>query len=202
MRVGITCKGRSSTTWPPPVIPPKPSPTSSAPTSTSITSAGTPAWSTESGCRRSPTRAYLFVDTEHEHWKTTESLFAGDDVFGDSVAPISAAGLADLVVTDHRVCDEVHFQPTPGHTPGHISVVIESDGAKAIITGDMTHNPLQIADPDLSSMFDTDQDAARATRRAVFPDWADGKTLVIGTHFGSPTAGFMHPEGDGYRLEV
>lgn len=145
---------------------------------------------------------YLFVDTEHEHWKNTESLFAGDDVFGDSVAPISAAGLADLVAIDHQVCDEVRFQPTPGHTPGHISVAIESEGAKAIITGDMAHNPMQIADPDLSSMFDTDQDAARATRHAVFPGWADGTTLIIGTHFGSPTAGFMHPDGDGYRLEV
>ena len=149
-----------------------------------------------------PNARYLFVETEHEHWKTTESLFEGDDVFGDSVAPISEAGLADLVEADHQVCDEVSFQPTPGHTPGHISVVIESGGDRAIITGDMTHNPLQIADPELSTMFDTDPDAARATRRAVFPGWADGTTLVIGTHFGSPTAGTMHPDGDGYRLEV
>jgi glyoxylase-like metal-dependent hydrolase (beta-lactamase superfamily II) len=91
---------------------------------------------------------------------------------------------------------------TPGHTPGHVSVAIESQGQRAIITGDMTHTPLQIADPDLSSMFDTDPDEARATRRAVFGDWADGETLVIGTHFGTPTAGTMHPDGDGYRLDV
>lgn len=149
-----------------------------------------------------PNARYLFVDTEHEHWKTAETLFEGEDVFGDSVAPISDAGLADLVATDHRVCAEIYFQPTPGHTPGHISVVIESDDKKAIITGDMTHHPMQIADPNLSSMFDTDQDAARATRHAVFPEWADGETLIIGTHFGSPTAGTMHPDGEGYRLEV
>jgi len=148
-----------------------------------------------------PNARYLFVDGEYEHWKTTESLFEGEDVFGDSVAPISDAGQADLVPTDHRVCDEVVFQPTPGHTPGHVSVVIESGGEKAIITGDMSHNPIQIADPELSSMFDTDPDAARATRKAVFPGWADGETLIIGTHFGSPTAGRMHPDGDGYRLE-
>lgn len=148
-----------------------------------------------------PNARYLFVESEYEHWKVAETLFEGDDVFGDSVAPISDAGLADLVAIDHRVCNQVRFQPTPGHTPGHISVVIESDGAKAIITGDMAHNPMQLADPDLSSLFDTDQDAARATRRAVFPEWADGTTLVIGTHFGSPTAGTMHPDGDGYRLE-
>ena len=149
-----------------------------------------------------PNARYLFVESEHEHWKSTPSLFEDDDVFGDSVAPIDAAGLSDLVGIDHRIDETVHFQPTPGHTPGHISVVIESEGERAIITGDMAHNPMQIADPDLSSMFDTDQDAARATRRAVFPGWADGRTLVIGTHFGSPTAGTMHPDGEGYRLEV
>ncbi len=149
-----------------------------------------------------PNARYLFVDTEFEHWRDEPSLFDGEDVFGDSVAPIVEAGLADLVTVDHRLTDAVSFQPTVGHTPGHISVVIESEGRRAIITGDMVHSPLQLADPELSSMFDTDSDQARATRVAVFPDWADGETLVIGTHFGSPTAGTLHPDGAGYRLEV
>ena len=149
-----------------------------------------------------PNARYLFADAEYEHWRNEPGLFDGEDVFGDSVAPIVEADLADLVPVDHRVCDEVWFQPTVGHTPGHVSVVIASEGQKAIITGDMVHNPLQIADPGLSSIFDTDSDQARATRKAVFPEWADGETLVIGTHFGAPTAGTMHPDGAGYRLEV
>jgi len=149
-----------------------------------------------------PNARYLFTKPEYEHWQTEPSLFEGEDVFGDSVAPIVEAGLADLVAIDHRLSDEIWFQPTTGHTPGHISVVIRSEGDRAVITGDMVHNPLQIADPDLSSMFDTDSDQARETRREVFPEWADGETLVIGTHFGSPTAGTMHPDGDGYRLKV
>ncbi len=149
-----------------------------------------------------PNARYLFARAEYEHWRSEPGLFEGEDVFGDSVAPIVVAGQADLVAVDHRINDEIHFQPTVGHTPGHISVVITSEGQRAVITGDMVHNPLQIADPDLSSMFDTDADQARATRREVFPDWADGETLVIGTHFGSPTAGTMHPDGDGYRLQI
>jgi glyoxylase-like metal-dependent hydrolase (beta-lactamase superfamily II) len=148
-----------------------------------------------------PNARYLFTDPEFQHWRQAPDLM-GDDVFGDSVAPIAAAGLADLVAVDHVVDDTVRLVSTPGHTPGHVSVAIESQGQRAIITGDMTHTPLQIADPDLSSMFDTDPDEARATRRAVFGDWADGETLVIGTHFGTPTAGTMHPDGDGYRLDV
>lgn len=148
-----------------------------------------------------PNARYLFVTAEYEHWRTEDGLFEGEDVFGDSVAPIVAAGLADLVEPDHQVCAEVQLVSTPGHTPGHVSVQIASGGERAIITGDMAHNPIQLADPDLSSKFDTDGDAARATRRAVFPDWADGETLVLGTHFGGPCGGTMHADGDGYRLE-
>ena len=65
----------------------------------------------------------------------------------------------------------------------------------------MAHSPIQIANPELSSSFDTDPDMARATRFEAFARWADGQTLVIGTHFGTPTAGTMHVDGDGYRLE-
>lgn len=150
-----------------------------------------------------PNAEYLFVRSEYDHWEATEDLF-GDPVFGDSVAPITEAGLASLVEADHQICDEVSFQPTPGHTPGHISVVVSSGGKRAIITGDMAHHPMQLADPDLSSAFDTDSDAARATRHEVFPGWADGETLVIGTHFGTPTGGIMvaDPASGGYRLEL
>ena len=146
-----------------------------------------------------PNAEYLFCRAEYDHWAATEDLF-GADVFGDSVKPIVDAGLVNMIDPDHRICDEVAFWSTPGHTPGHMSVLITSEGERAIITGDMVHTPLQLADPELSSMFDTDPDEARATRHEVFPDWADGRTLVIGTHFGAPTAGFMERDGDGYKL--
>jgi glyoxylase-like metal-dependent hydrolase (beta-lactamase superfamily II) len=149
-----------------------------------------------------PHARYLFVDREFEHWRAAPGLFGTEDVFGDSVAPIVEAGLADLVSIDHRLSDVVAFQPTTGHTPGHISVVITSGGQRAVITGDMVHSPLQIADPDLCSTFDTDAEEARATRRSAFPLWADGQTIVIGTHFGSPTGGTLHVEGEGFRLQV
>lgn len=149
-----------------------------------------------------PNADYLFVQQEFDHWQNEPGIFEDEDVFGDSVQPIVDAGLATLVSPTHEVCDEVWLEPTPGHTPGHVSVRIESAGDRAVITGDMTHNPLQMADPDLSSRFDVDPNAARDTRRAVFPTWADGETLVIGTHFGNPTAATMVPHGDGYRLLV
>lgn len=145
---------------------------------------------------------YLFAKTEYEHWKNTPDLF-GDDVFGDSVAPIHDAGLADLVGVDHRISDNVWFESTPGHTPGHISLVIESAGERAIITGDMVHSPLQIDDPELAAVVDTDQVMSRASRKAAFARWAESGALVIGTHFADPSAGRMVNLGDGkFRLDV
>ena len=52
-----------------------------------------------------------------------------------SVSPIVDAGLMDTVEWEHQICPEVRLEPTPGHTPGHVSIVIESDGEKALITG-------------------------------------------------------------------
>ena len=141
------------------------------------------------------------MNAEFEHWSSTEDLF-GDPVFEDSVAPISEAGLANLVSPDHSIGSAVSFESTPGHTPGHISILVESGGERAIITGDMAHSPIQIAQPDLSSSFDTDPEMARATRLEAFARWADGDTLVIGTHFGTPTAGIMRPDGEGYRFDT
>ena len=148
-----------------------------------------------------PNAEYLFVEAEFDHWSNTEDLF-GDPVFEDSVAPIKNAGLANLVGSDYGIGDAVSFESTPGHTPGHISVRVDSGGQRAIITGDMAHSPIQIADPALSSSFDTDPDMARSTRLEAFARWADGRTLVIGTHFGTPTAGTMHIDGDSYRLDT
>ena len=78
------------------------------------------------------------------------------EVMGDSVLPVWEAGLVDLVDSDHRITDEVRLEPTPGHTPGHHSVVVESKGERAVITGDMTHSPIQFAIPDMASHADTD----------------------------------------------
>ena len=145
-----------------------------------------------------PSARYLFVEREYDHWRRAPDP---DGCFDDSVAPIVAAGLADLVAGDHRLHDRVRLQPTPGHTPGHVSVVVTSGAARAVITGDLLHTPIQMARVELCSSFDTDPDEARATRKAFLRSFADG-TLVVGTHFGTPSAGFVHSDGEGcWRLE-
>ena len=143
---------------------------------------------------------YLFAAPELEHWQAT--AYHEGDVFGDSVAPVVDAGLVDLVPVDHAVDGgAIRFDHTPGHTPGHVSVVVESGGRRAVITGDMIHTPVQVADVSLSSMFDTDAAQAIETRASFLDRYADGETIVIGTHWGGPGGGLVVRTGGGWAIE-
>ncbi|HKM74000.1 MAG TPA: MBL fold metallo-hydrolase, partial [Stellaceae bacterium] len=123
-------------------------------------------------------------------------------VLADSVTPILDAGLATLVEYDHRLGAEIGLVPTVGHTPGHVSIAIESRGEKALITGDFMHHPCQIARPEWSSTADSDPAQARHTREAMLTSLAGTPTLVIGTHFAGRTAGHVVRDGDSFCLAV
>ena len=146
-----------------------------------------------------PAARYLLARPEFEYWQAT-AFPDGDDYFRDSVAPVHDAGLVDLVPVDHAVDGSIRFDSTPGHTPGHVSVVVESAGQRAVITGDMIHTPVQIADVNRSSAFDFDQDAAAITRARFLERYADD-ALVIGTHWGGPGAGRIVADDGGWAVE-
>lgn len=145
-----------------------------------------------------PNARYLFARAEWEHWSAHPTMPEGD-VVGDSVQPIVDAGLADLVDADQALTRAIRLTPTPGHTPGHVSVLVE-DGA--VVTGDLMHHPVQCAEPDWASHFDVDPDQARATRRAFLAQHAKAGTLVFGTHFAAPTAGTIVADGNVWRFDV
>jgi len=149
-----------------------------------------------------PNARYLMGRIEYAHWTGQRERDDMTAILADSVAPVWDAGLVDLVETDHRICDEVSLAPTPGHTPGHVSVRIASCGEEALITGDFMHHPCQIARPEWSSTADSDPDAARRTREAMLTGLAGTPTLVIGTHFAGRTAGRIVRDGDAFRLAV
>ncbi|MFO1465503.1 MAG: MBL fold metallo-hydrolase [Steroidobacteraceae bacterium] len=144
---------------------------------------------------------YLFGREEWQHARAHEPHEGAlNDHIAQSVQPIFDAGLVDLVETSHRVCEEIRLIPTPGHTPGHVSVVIESRGSSAVITGDVFHHPIQCAHPDMGSIFCFDVERANASRVAFLRSVAGTDTLVIGSHFAGPAGGLVVADGAGFRL--
>ena len=152
-----------------------------------------------------PNARYLFARVEVDHWRAELAAGGGTEyafLFGDAVQPILDAGLAELVETDHVLTDEVRLEATPGHTPGHVAVRIASGGAQALITGDLTHHPVQWAEVDWEMPADTDSKQAAETRRRLLAEHADRGTLVIGTHYAAPTAGRLRRRGEGHVFEA
>jgi len=82
-----------------------------------------------------------------------------------------------------------------------VSVRLSSDGADAVITGDLMHHPVQMAEP-WATTFDSDTEHARTTRREFCARYADRPVLVLGTHFHHPTAGHIVRHGDAWRFRV
>ena len=159
---------------------------------------------------------YLFGRSEWEHWaqengadvagdvtpEVAQNVLEARAVYADSIRPVVDAGLHQLVAPDHRLTDAVWLEPTPGHTPGHVSVRISSGGHDAVITGDLMHHPIQLAQPELSSNFDWSIAQARSTRLGFIRRNADRPVLVLGTHFAEPTAGWIVSAGKRWRLKL
>lgn len=149
-----------------------------------------------------PNARYLMAKPEYAHWDANETDGQQAVVFADSVKPVFDAGLVDLVEVDHIISDEIRLIPSHGHTPGHVSVLIESKGETALITGDFVHHPCQLARPDWGSAADVDKVMARKTRDEMCARFQDTPTLIIGTHFSGPSAGHLKADGNVWRLDV
>jgi glyoxylase-like metal-dependent hydrolase (beta-lactamase superfamily II) len=125
-----------------------------------------------------------------------------DGVYDDSIAPILAAGLADVVPEDADLGGGLRLEPTPGHTPGHVSLWIESQGQTALVSGDFLHHPVQCAEPQWAEIGDEDAELARATRRRMLERAAKTQALFLGTHFATRPAGRIRAEGNAFRFEA
>jgi glyoxylase-like metal-dependent hydrolase (beta-lactamase superfamily II) len=148
-----------------------------------------------------PAARYVMSAEEFRYWQSIpENVIADQHAgFSDSVLPVYEAELVELVADDHVVTDGVRLMPSPGHTPHHVSVMIESRGQSAVIAGDVMDHPCQIAYPNWgASDFDARQ--AQASRSHLIERFADSDTLIIGSHFADPVAGHIRREGTTLRL--
>jgi glyoxylase-like metal-dependent hydrolase (beta-lactamase superfamily II) len=91
--------------------------------------------------------------------------------------------------------------PMPGHTPGHSGYMIESGGKSLLIWGDIIHVPeVQVPRPEVTMAFDTDPNAAAATRKRVFDMVATDRQLIAGMHVHFPGFAHLVKQGENYMM--
>ena len=117
---------------------------------------------------------------------------AGMDMFsyiGDQVLPLERLGVLEIFEGEQALTSELTVLPTPGHTPGHTSVLISSQGERGVILGDLAHIPVQVQETDWSPRADTNPDLSRVTRREMMERMEIDGSLVVSGHFRAPGYG-------------
>ena len=147
-----------------------------------------------------PNANYLFGRTEYDAWQETirHDGVHSDNHLVECVDPIVEAGMATFIEPYHLIAPGITCEPSFGHTPGHVHVLLESEGNRAVITGDLMHHPMQCALPHREATFDMDKEVGRRTRMNFVEKYKDTGIMVIGAHFFDPTAGHIvtHSDGD------
>ncbi len=98
------------------------------------------------------------------------------------------------------IIPELVSVPLHGHTPGQTGFLLDSDGRKLLVLGDLLHHgAVQFARPDISVRFDDDPKHAAQTRRETLQRAADEQLLVAVSHLPYPSVGTVKVDGDGFR---
>lgn len=117
----------------------------------------------------------------------------------ETVAPLANMGVLDLLSGEKALTGELTAIPTPGHTPGHMSLAIVSGGQHAIIMGDVAGNPAQITELEWCHIFEMDPAQTAQTRRQLFDRLEEQDSILVTCHYPPPGYGkLVRVEGRRY----
>ena len=137
-----------------------------------------------------PNARYVAHQADLDHFRRPEVQNALPFPFMDRcVESIVRLGLFDALSEDTDLTPEVRALHTPGHTPGHMSVLVQSQGESALIQGDVVVHPAQVTEDDWNCLFDYDWPLSTVTRRKVLDDVETQGTPVVSCHFPAPGFG-------------
>jgi len=118
------------------------------------------------------------------------------------VLPVRDAGQLEVFGAEFSPRRGITMLPTPGHTPGHCSVLLSSGGEGLVIVGDVAPHTTHLEHPEWVTRFDMDGPRAVASRRALAERAIAEGALVTGGHFPILTVGRLARAGGGYRWEA
>lgn len=140
-----------------------------------------------------PNARYVTGAVEHNFWAgaANEGFDANVKPLNDRFSFLDDAG---------SVVPGITSMAAFGHSPGHMTYMIESNGQRLVLIADTAnHYVWSLAKPDWEVRFDMDKAAAAATRRAVLGMIADERLPFVGYHMPFPAVGYVEVAGDGFR---
>lgn len=137
--------------------------------------------------------AHIAGATEDNFWSAAEN-----DTYEGRVRPLREQ--FSFVEPGASVAPGITSVAAPGHTPGHMGYMVESDGAQLMLFADLAnHYVWSLGYPDWEVSFDMDKATAAASRREVLSMLAADKIPSVGYHMPFPALGYVEPRGDGFR---
>ncbi len=137
-----------------------------------------------------PNARYVCHQADLDHFRRADIQAASTFPFMDRcVESIVRAGLLDTLTEDTDLTPGVRALHTPGHTPGHMSIMVASQGEEVLIQGDVLVHPAQVTEDDWNCHFDFDWPVATETRRKILNEAQSQGTRVVSCHFPAPGFG-------------
>jgi glyoxylase-like metal-dependent hydrolase (beta-lactamase superfamily II) len=127
-------------------------------------------------------------------WTAFAGAEEGDYVARGPLEALVRAGNLQLDGGDREVVPGIWLRHSPGHTPGHRSVVVRDGGETLLITGDLLHLPIQAGHPSWPSSHDDDPRLGAASRMVLLVRARNSGWRVAVNHFAVPF-GRVEPEG-------
>lgn len=158
----------------------------------------------ENGKPLFPNARYVMAATEYDYW-TQEGVHTSDigktmaAVFRTNVVPVKER--ISFIKPGEDVVSGIRSMAAPGHTPGHLAFMLESEGKNMLLWGDCAHHQVaSLARPDWHCVFDSDKEQGVATRKRIFDMAATDRLPVAGYHMPFPSLGYVERRTEGgYR---
>ena len=143
---------------------------------------------------------YVVQRGEYE-WATHTNERTAASYFAHNFEPVVASGQYEFVTGEVEVWPGIRLLPTPGHTPHHQSVLLESDGAKVFYPADLTPTSAHLTLPWIMG-YDVEPLRTLETKRHILRRAVEEEWLVVFEHDADVMSGRVVLDGKGYGLRV
>jgi glyoxylase-like metal-dependent hydrolase (beta-lactamase superfamily II) len=150
-----------------------------------------------------PNARYVMTEADIAFWTSEANLSLPEPlrtlVAGTREVVLPRRAKFATLAPNGEVVPGIRAVATPGHTMGHVSFHLESEGQRLLVMGDVAnHQVLALQRPDWPFGFDADPAMASATRRRVLDMAATDRLQVLGYHFPWPGIGHVETRGQGF----